>query len=252
MTNAPLPFEKALALVLQHEGGFVHHPKDPGGATNFGITRETLSRARGQAASVEDIRTLSQKEAAEIYRRFYWIAVRGDELPAGIGTALFDLAVHSGPERAVMLLQTALGIETDGRLGPATLAVVQAADPGEVIRRLMRERLAFLSHLPTWPVFGRGWRRRVLSVEREALRLVALPQLSGERSDMIDTKTLFASRTVWANLIGLAALILGMFGFDTSGLDTGAFQEALVQFIAAASFIASTVFRILATKQLAA
>jgi lysozyme family protein len=143
-----------------------------------------------------------------------------------------------------MLLQTALGIETDGRLGPATLAVVQAADPGEVIRRLMRERLAFLSHLPTWPVFGRGWRRRVLSVEREALRLVALPQLSGERSDMIDTKTLFASRTVWANLIGLAALILGM--------DTGAFQEALVQFIAAASFIASTVFRILATKQLAA
>lgn len=67
---------------------------------------------------------------------------------------------------------------------------------------------------------------------------------------MFDTKTIFASRTVWANLIGFAALLLGMFGYDTSTVDAGAFQEALVQLIAAASFIASTLFRILATKQL--
>jgi len=67
---------------------------------------------------------------------------------------------------------------------------------------------------------------------------------------MFDTKTILASRTVWANLIGLAALVLGLFGFDTSVLDTGAVEEALVQLIAAGSFIASTVFRILATKQI--
>jgi hypothetical protein len=68
--------------------------------------------------------------------------------------------------------------------------------------------------------------------------------------DMIDTKTILASRTVWANLTGLAALLLGFFGFDTSGLNTSAFAEAVVQLVAAASFIASTVFRILATKQI--
>ena len=67
---------------------------------------------------------------------------------------------------------------------------------------------------------------------------------------MLDTKTILASRTIWANLIGLAALVLGLLGFDTSGLATGAFEEALVQLVAAASFIASTVFRILATKQI--
>ncbi|WP_262027658.1 hypothetical protein [Microvirga sp. Mcv34] len=67
---------------------------------------------------------------------------------------------------------------------------------------------------------------------------------------MFDTKTILASRTVWANLIGLAALLLGLFGFDGSALVTGAFEEAFVQLIAAASFIASTVFRILATKQI--
>ena len=67
---------------------------------------------------------------------------------------------------------------------------------------------------------------------------------------MLDTKTIFASRTVWANLIGLAALVLGLFGFDGSALTTGAVEEALVQVLAAGSFIASTVFRILATKQI--
>ncbi|HZH12451.1 MAG TPA: glycosyl hydrolase 108 family protein [Microvirga sp.] len=250
MANVP-SFEAALALVLRHEGGFVHHPEDPGGATNFGITRETLSRARGHAASIEDVRRLSQAEAAEIYRRFYWEAVRADELPPGLAFALFDLAVHSGPDRAVMLLQKVLRIEVDGCIGPATLAAIRNTAQPEAIRLLTRERLGFLSRLPTWPVFGRGWRRRVLAVEREALRLAASSHPSEGVSDMMDTKTIFASRTVWANLIGLAALILGMFGFDTSTLDPGAFQEALAQFIAAASFIASTVFRILATKQLA-
>jgi len=67
---------------------------------------------------------------------------------------------------------------------------------------------------------------------------------------MFDTKTILASRTVWANLIGLAALVLGLFGFDTSALNTDAFGEAAVQLVAAASFIASTIFRILATKQI--
>jgi hypothetical protein len=67
---------------------------------------------------------------------------------------------------------------------------------------------------------------------------------------MMDTKIILASRTVWANLIGLAALVLGLFGFDASALNTGAVAEAAVQLVAAASFIASTVFRILATKQI--
>jgi hypothetical protein len=67
---------------------------------------------------------------------------------------------------------------------------------------------------------------------------------------MFDTKTIMTSRTVWSNLIGLAALVLGLFGFDSSALATGAVEEALLQIIAAGSFIASTLFRIVATKQI--
>jgi lysozyme family protein len=175
MAHPSSSFDRALALVLRQEGGFVQEPRDPGGATNFGITRETLSRARGHPASVEDVRRLTEDEAASIYRRLYWDAVQADGLPSGVDLAVFDLAVHSGPSRAVRMLQGVLDIEADGLVGPVTLTAARKADPADTIRRLTRGRLDFLARLGTWPAFGRGWRRRVLAVERAALRLASLP-----------------------------------------------------------------------------
>jgi len=251
MAAFSMAFEHAVALVLRQEGGFSHHPQDPGGATNFGITLETLSRARGHPVSVDDVRNLTKEEASAIYRRFFWEPIRADALPPGLDLALFDLAVHSGPLRAVMLLQQVLGVEADGLIGPVTLEAARTTDPVEAIRRLTRERLGFLSRLAVWPVFGRGWRRRVLTVEREAIRLATSSHPHQGDLPMLNTKSLFASRTGWANLIGLAAVILGLFGFDASELNGSPFQEALVQFVTAASFVASTVFRILATRRIA-
>lgn len=175
-------FDAALAEVLRHEGGFVDHPLDPGGATNFGVTRGALAAFRRRAVSAEDIRSLTGAEARALYRRLYWDVLRADELPPGLALALFDFAVHSGPERAVRLLQGLLGVPADGIVGPVTLGAARQADPADVIRRLTEARLQFLSRLPTWPVFGRGWRRRVLSVERESLRLAA-SSTRIERSD---------------------------------------------------------------------
>jgi lysozyme family protein len=166
-------FDNAIAHVLSYEGGFVQHRRDPGGATNFGITRETLSRARGTQASVEDVRCLTRAEAASIYRRFYWQAVRADDLPSGLDLAVFDLAVNSGPTRAVRMLQRVLRVAEDGLIGPQTLAAARSSAVPDTIRRLTRARLGFLSRLGTWPVFGRGWRKRVLAVEQEALRLAS-------------------------------------------------------------------------------
>ena len=69
---------------------------------------------------------------------------------------------------------------------------------------------------------------------------------------MLDAKSILASRTVWANLVGLVALALGLLGFDTRELDQAALVESILQIVAAASFVFSTVFRILATRQLRA
>ncbi|MBM6581392.1 glycoside hydrolase family 108 protein [Microvirga sp. BT689] len=173
MTVLTSRFELAAAFVLQHEGGFVQHSRDPGGATKFGITRETLFRARGRPASVDDVRRLTEREAVSIYRRLYWNLVRAEELPPGVDLAVFDLAVNSGVVRAAGMLQTVLGVEADGIVGPVTLEAAREADPASTIRRLTRVRLGFLSRLATWRVFGRGWRRRVLAVEQGALRLAS-------------------------------------------------------------------------------
>ncbi len=168
-------FEQAVEIVLQHEGGFVHHPQDPGGATKFGITRETLSRVRGRPVTIEDVRALTRAEAVAVYRGLYWDAVRAEDLPPGLDLAVFDLAVNSGPARAARMLQTVLGVAADGIVGPVTLNAAWQSDPAETIRRLTRARLGFLGRLATWPAFGRGWRRRILAVEQGALRLASSP-----------------------------------------------------------------------------
>ena len=249
-------FDPALAHVLAFEGGFVNHPLDPGGATNLGITRATLARARGRPVTIAHVRALTRTEAASIYRRFYWNVVRADDLPGGLDLAAFDLAVNAGPVRAARLLQRALGVPQDGVIGPRTLAAARAAHPIEAIAALTRARLGFLHRLATWRVFGRGWGRRVAAVELSAFALArastALPPSSTQKgSVMTDTKSVLTSRTVWANVIGLAALALGLLGFNTGSIDANGLADAAVQIIAAASFIASTIFRVVATKQLA-
>jgi len=73
-------FALALALVLESEGGYVDDPRDPGGATNLGITRATLARWRGRVVSKADVRQLGRAEAAAIYRALFWDKIRGDDL----------------------------------------------------------------------------------------------------------------------------------------------------------------------------
>jgi len=252
-------FERALACVLAHEGGYVDHPSDPGGATNLGITQATLAHHRGGPVSKAQVRALTRAEAAVIYRQRYWAAIQGDSLPGGVDLLLFDFAVNSGPARAVRMLQRALGVSEDGVVGPQTLAALARADPAGVVDAVTRQRLGFLQRLPTWATFGRGWRSRVEAVRRQALALAQDGAASAVTShpqpekgqSMIDRKPVTASRTVWANIIGLACTVLAIVGVDTGGVDTDRFAEAAAQLVAAVSFIASTVFRIIASKQLA-
>ncbi|MDX8541061.1 terminase family protein [Mesorhizobium abyssinicae] len=122
-------------------------------------------------------------EEFRLYRRFYWDAVAGAELPAGLDYAVFDFAVNSGPGRAAKCLQAIVGATEDGRIGPATLGAVRARPADVVIDELCDARLAFLKRLSTWPTFGRGWSQRVGSVRAEALLLsVAKPPASSAPS----------------------------------------------------------------------
>ena len=165
-------FARAFPLVLKHEGGYVDHPRDPGGATNLGVTIGTLSGWLGRPATKAEVRALTVDAVAPIYRKNYWDAVRGDDLPSGVNYCVFDFGVNSGPRRAIMALQRALNVADDGAIGPITLAAVRKADPEQLVSRICSDRLAFMRQLSTWPTFGRGWQRRVEGVERESIRMV--------------------------------------------------------------------------------
>ena len=252
-------FTASLSHVLRHEGGFVHDARDPGGATNMGITAATLARMRGRPVTAAEVRALQRSEAAAIYRRLFWDALSADELPPGVDHALFDLAVNSGPSRAAKLVQRVVAVAEDGRIGPVTMAALRRSDPLETIKALTQARLDFLQRLPTWATFGRGWRRRVADVEREAIAMASRIELSNPTAPtkalkgptMTDVKSVLASRTVWANLIGLACIGLALVGIDTGDVDVNRIAEAAAQLVAATSFIGSTLFRVFATKRLA-
>lgn len=166
-------FARALPLILKHEGGFVNHPRDPGGATNKGITLATFRRYVKPGGSVEDLKRLTTAQAGTVYRRQYWDAVHGAELPDGVDYAVFDFAVNSGTSRAAKYLQAVVGAVQDGKIGPNTLKAVRAKDPEDVINALCDMRLAFLKRLSTWGTFGRGWSSRVAGVRKHALEMAS-------------------------------------------------------------------------------
>lgn len=157
-------FQRALAKVLVHEGGYVNHPKDPGGATNFGITQRVYDdyrRAIGQRA--QPVKAITTVERDAIYRQRYWALVKGDSLPPGVSYVVFDGAVNSGVAQSVKWLQRALGnVKVDGVIGQETLVAVRSHhDHDALIRGIIDRRMAFLRALKTWGTFGKGWTRRV-------------------------------------------------------------------------------------------
>jgi lysozyme family protein len=166
-------FEKSLALILKHEGGYVDNPKDPGGATNLGCTKKVWEEWVGHEVTKDDIKALKVSDIAPLYKAKYWDAVKGDLLPAGVDYAVFDLAINSGPGRAAKTLQQVLNITADGQIGPATLSTLEAANPRDVATRVCEARLAFLQGLPTYGTFGKGWSRRVAEVEQIAFTMSA-------------------------------------------------------------------------------
>ena len=166
-------FQRSLSLVLKHEGGWSDHPDDPGGATMKGVTLANFRRYVKPSATKADLRNITDDQLATVYRRFYWDAVAGSELPDGVDYAVFDFAVNSGPNRAAKYLQAVVGAPQDGRIGPATLKAVRAKMLATVIHDLCDKRMAFLKGLKTWKTFGKGWSRRVTDVRSEALKMTA-------------------------------------------------------------------------------
>lgn len=170
-------FNAAMQHVLKSEGGFVNHPKDPGGMTNLGVTARTWGEWVGHDPSEKEMRELTPEKVAPLYKRKFWDLIKGDDLPSGVDYVVFDIAVNSGPGRAAKMLQQCIGVTPDGGIGPKTLAAVLTCtssgdETKSLINKICDKRLEFWKSLPTFETFGKGWTNRGNSVRDEALKMV--------------------------------------------------------------------------------
>lgn len=184
-------FERAVAHILDNEGGYVDHPNDPGGATNYGISLRFL-RSEGMLdrdqdgcpdgdtdldgdIDVDDIRGMTREKATAIYYHFWWLKYRYDRLPPLVAAKVFDLSVNMGPGSARktgahVLLQRACHacgypVTEDGIIGPQTLTAIEAIGSEAWLLIALRSEAAgryreLVAHNSRLGVFLRGWLRR--------------------------------------------------------------------------------------------
>ena len=164
-------FHRSLNLVLKEEGGFVNHPKDPGGMTNLGVTKKAWEEYVGHSVTETDMRSLTPAQVLPFYQEKYWNACRCEKLQSGLDYLIFDIAVNSGTGRAAKFLQSAVGVEIDGAIGARTVAAANKSTIHELIAQISNKRAAFYKSLPTFPTFGKGWLARCERVKSEALEM---------------------------------------------------------------------------------
>lgn len=170
-------FPAVMEEVFAHEGGLSMLRSDPGnwtgGKVGVGELRGTNYGIASHAHPNVDIQGLTKAEAREIYRKEYWFPIKGSSLPAGIDLVTMDASVNSGLGRGPRWTQQALGVKADSIIGPRTLAAAGASDHAAVVVKACAIRMGFLRGLRTFTTFGRGWSRRVASVEAVGVRMVA-------------------------------------------------------------------------------
>ena len=164
-----MSFETVVHMVLEHEGGYVNHPSDPGGETKYGISKRAYPEV--------NIADLTEEDAEEIYFNDYWNRIKGEELPAGVACVVMDYAVNSGISRASKALQSVCGIANgDGIIGPASLnsvwVTVKNTSEEDVINAVTTQRQEFIRGLSIYETFGKGWERRITETHEKALELL--------------------------------------------------------------------------------
>lgn len=235
-------FSRSLNAVLVHEGGYVDHPRDPGGPTNLGVTLANFRRFVKPDGTVEDLKKLTREQAGVVFRRQFWDEVMGSSLPDGVDFAVFDFAINSGPGRAAKYLQAIAQCQQDGKIGPDTLKAVAALDADNVINQLCDRRQKFLEGLAIFSTFGKGWTRRVKETRALALEMAG----QAPEASRVVVKEVEVEKEVPVEVKGpskgMADAATGA-GVGAGGLSVvvGQLQEQLTPFSAAGGWISKLV-----------
>lgn len=140
-------WDVSVGFVLQMEGGYVNDPNDPGGETNYGISKRSYPNL--------DIKNLTVDQAKEIYYKDFWLPARCDKLSAPLALVVLDAAVNMGLGAAASLLQGTTSLDEF------------------CLRRILR-----YSTYKNFGLYGRSWIHRVLASYKLALTLAGPPSNS--------------------------------------------------------------------------
>ena len=156
-----IEFDKIIEVVLEHEGGYVNDPKDPGGETNFGIAKRSNPDV--------DIKNLTIEQAKEIYKSKYWDKNKVEKLPEQLRHIYFDMCVNMGRGRAGKIIQRAANnrgheLVVDGALGPVTLGKINNVELERVRAFRIKYYADLVTRKPDLEKFYFGWFRRSLEV----------------------------------------------------------------------------------------
>lgn len=162
-------FELAIRKTLEHEGGYVDHPNDPGGATKYGISLRWYRSVIDPNATVNDIKSMSVEDAKTLYRDHFWIDAYDRIFSERVAAKVFDMAVNMGKSQAHKLAQRAAQacgakLEDDGVLGPVSIGAINGIDEGAMMAALKATQAAFYRSLasakPQFKSFINGWLKR--------------------------------------------------------------------------------------------
>lgn len=148
-----MTFDIAINRVLGYEGGYTDGNGDPGGETQWGISKRSYPTV--------DISLLTRDGAKIIYERDFWTPLQADTLPDALMYQALDFAVNSGIQTAIRYLQRAVGVADDGDWGPVSKHAITLMSESDLIMRFNAERLDFMTRLKNWSAAGRGWARRI-------------------------------------------------------------------------------------------
>lgn len=133
-----MSWEKSIAFVMAREGGYVNDVNDPGGETNFGITKASYPNL--------DIKNLTPDMAKSIYFTDYWLKSGAQTLVTGLDLMHFDCAVNEG-----------LGVARQ----------ILAISRGDVAEYATQRIMRYVAN-PQFERYGLGWIRRVTAALKAA------------------------------------------------------------------------------------
>ena len=158
--------ENLKSFILSWEGGFVNDPRDPGGATNKGVTLATFRSVFGKDKTVKDLKKITDSQWMTIFKTKFWDRYKADSIKdEWITYLLVDWLWASGAGNAINRVQKFLGLKVDGIVGNITINKINSHNGKELFTKLWHLREDFIKTRAQYLIYGKGWLRRLNGIQ---------------------------------------------------------------------------------------